>query len=70
MVNLVYNNTKYILKHNQTMLEVQKVSNERSKLRKAEFPLVSLKTVNYLNLQLNLNRFFYWCRLHLIINNL
>ena len=52
MVNLVYNNTKYILKHNQTMLEVQKVSNERSKLRKAEFPLVSLKTVNYLNLQL------------------
>ena len=33
------------------MLEVQKVSNERSKLRKAEFLLISIKEVNYLILQ-------------------
>ena len=33
------------------MLKVQKFSNERSKLRKAEFFLVSIKEINYLILQ-------------------
>ena len=50
------------------MLEVQKISNERSKLRKAELLLDSIKQVNCLISQYLF--FFCLCRLNLIINNL